>query len=56
MFEVVRVVEQEQRVITGAAEMPVVGRALLVAVGRADAGVHIEDHILRRTAVDPNPG
>ena len=51
MLEVAHVVEQEQRLTAGAAEMPVVGRALLVAVGRADAGVYIEDHIHRRAAV-----
>jgi len=53
------VVEQEQRVIAGAAEVAVVGRAFLVALGRADAGVHVENHIRRRLAVvnpvDPSP-
>jgi DNA-binding transcriptional LysR family regulator len=59
-FQIAHVVEQEQRVIAGAAEVAVVGRAFLVAVGRADAGIHVEDHAFRRFAiinlVDPYPG
>jgi len=35
-LQVAELVEQEQRVITGAAEVTVIGRALLVAVGRAE--------------------
>ena len=46
--------------ITGAAKVTVVGRALLVTVGRADAGIHIENDLDRRPAVvnpvDPKPG
>ena len=59
-FQVTHVVEQEQGVIASTAEVAVVGRTFLVAVGRADAGIHVEDHILRRftvvNSVDPNPG
>lgn len=51
--------EQKQGVVTGATEVAVVGRGFLVAVGRADAGVHIENHHLWRAAVvdpiDPSP-
>ncbi len=58
-LKVAHVIEQEQRVIAGAAEVAVVGRAFLVAIGRADAGVHVEDHHLRRATVmdpfDPSP-
>ena len=40
--------------------MAVVGRALLVAIGRADTGLQVENHLFRRTAVvnpvDPKPG
>jgi len=46
-FKITHVVEQEQRMIAGAAEMAVVGRAFLAAVGRTDAGIHVEDHIPR---------
>ncbi len=35
-LQVAKLVEQEKRVIAGAAEMAVVGRALLFAMGRAD--------------------
>ena len=46
--------------ITGAAKVTIVGRALLVTVGRADAGIHIENDLDRRPAVvnpvDPKPG
>ncbi len=34
--------------------MTVVGGAFLVAVGRTDAGIHVEDHVFRRfTIMDP---
>ncbi len=46
--------------VAGAAEVSVVGCALLVAVCRADAAVHVEDDHLRRATlmhtVDPLPG
>jgi heme A synthase len=36
-FQIAELVEQEKRMVAGAAEVTVVGRALLFAVGRADA-------------------
>ena len=46
--------------IACAAEVSVVGRSLLLAMGRADAAIHIEDDPLRRATVmhtvDPLPG
>src|SRR3954465_2636680 len=48
------------RVIAGAAEVTVVGAALLIPVGRADAGVHVEHDPPHGAAgvnpVDPAPG
>jgi hypothetical protein len=41
-LDIAELVEHEQRVITGAAEMPVVGAALLLAVGGALARIHVE--------------
>src|SRR4051794_14218350 len=38
-FQVAELVEHEQRVIAGAAEVTVIGAALLTPVGRTDAGV-----------------
>jgi hypothetical protein len=59
-LQVAELVEHEERVVAGAAEVAVVGAALLLAVGRALAGVHVEHHDPRRTAamhgVDPAPG
>ena len=52
-------VEQEQRMLTGAAEMTIVSRSLLFAMGRTDVAVHVENDHLRWTAVmntvDPCP-
>ncbi len=46
--------------IAGASEVSVVGRSFLVAVGRADATVHVENDLRRRAmavhTVDPMPG
>ena len=46
--------------VAGAAEVSVVGRSLLLAMGRADAAIHIEDDPRRRATVmhtvDPLPG
>lgn len=46
--------------ITCTAEVAVVGRSLLVAVGRADVAVHVEDDYLRWATVmhtvDPSAG
>src|SRR4051812_47148730 len=59
-LQVAELVKYEQRVIAGAAEVAVVGRAFLSAKGGADAGVHVEHDPLHRTAsmdaVDPAPG
>ena len=44
-------VEQEQRVITGAAEVAVVRGTLLLTVGRADGAIHVEHDELRRIVV-----
>ncbi len=50
-LQVAELVEHEQRVIAGAAEVAVVGRAFLLAMGRADGAVHVEHDQLRRLAV-----
>jgi hypothetical protein len=59
-FEVAELVEQEQGMTAGATEVAVVGRSLMVTVGRADARIHVQNDLLRRTvvvnAVDPKPG
>jgi hypothetical protein len=59
-FQVTELVEDEQRVIAGAAEVAVVGAALLIAVGRAHAGVHVQhDHLdwaAGMHGIDPAPG
>ena len=59
-LQIAELVEDEQRVIASTAEMAVVGCALLPAVGRADAGIHIEHNDLRRptamNTVDPPAG
>ena len=58
-FEMTELVENEQRVITHAAEMPVPGRALLRSVGWTDRAIHIQRDPLGRFAfvntVDPLP-
>ena len=48
-FKIAELVEAEQRMVTGAAEMAVVGGSFLSAMGRADAAVHVEDDRLRRS-------
>jgi hypothetical protein len=59
-FQVAELVEDEQRVIAGAAEMTIVGRPFLLAMGWAHAGVHVEHHRLYGAAgmhgIDPAPG
>jgi hypothetical protein len=47
-LDIAELVEHEQRVVTGAAEMPVVGAAFLLSVSRAFARIHVEHHHLRR--------
>ena len=58
-FQIAELVEHEKRMVARAAEVTVVGRVLLVAMGRADAAVHVEDDGPRRLAVvhpvDPDP-
>jgi hypothetical protein len=59
-LQITVLVEHEQRMVAGAREVPVVGRALLRAVGRAHAAVDIEHQRCSRPscldAVDPVPG
>jgi hypothetical protein len=59
-FEIPELVEHEQRVIAGAAEVAVVSRAFLLAEGGADAGVDVEHDPLHgaatMNAVDPASG
>jgi hypothetical protein len=56
-LKIAELVEHEQRVITGAAEMAVIGTAFLCAVGRALARIHVEHDDTRLTPlvhrVDP---
>ena len=55
--QVAELVEHEQRVVAGSGEVAVAGGAFLIAMGRADAGIHAERNGARRTpavnAVDP---
>ena len=59
-LHIAKLVEHEQRVVAGAAEMSVVGAAFLLAVGRALARIHVEHDGLRRSPlvhpVDPLAG
>ena len=56
-FQVAKLIEHEQRVITHAAEVTVPGRTFLRAMGRADRAIHIQRDPLGRFAfvnpVDP---
>ena len=53
-FEIAKVVEQEQRMVADAAEVPLLSRALLLTIGRADGAIHVE-HDLPWQAVVMNP-
>ena len=53
-FDVAKLVEAEQGVITGAAEMTVIGRALLFPVGLAHGAVHVQDYF-PQSPVFPHP-
>ena len=57
-LQIAELVEHEQRVVTGAAEVTVPDRAFLLAVGRALGTVHVEDDAVGRLAfvhaVDPS--
>src|SRR6478672_13315633 len=59
-LDIAELVEQEQRMIAGAGKMPVVAAALLLAVSRALARIHVEHDVLRRSPpayfVDPLAG
>ena len=59
-FQIAELVEQKQRMVAGAFEVPVVSRPLLVAIGLADRTVHVEDQLLERhpltNLVDPPAG
>ena len=50
-LQVTELVEAEERVIAGAAEVPVVSRSLLIAMGRAHRAIHVEDDDLRLLAI-----
>ena len=57
-FQIAELVEDEQRMVAGAAEVAVVGRVLLIAESRADAGIHVQHDSSHRAAlgntVDPH--
>jgi hypothetical protein len=59
-FEITELVEQEKRMVTGTGIMSVPDAHLLLAMGRADAGIHVEHDAPRRPAamdtVDPSAG
>jgi hypothetical protein len=56
-FQVAELIEQEQRMVAHAFEMPIVCRTLLVAISLAHRAIHIEDQFLQRLSlvdfVDP---
>ena len=58
-FQIAKLVEHEQWMVAAAAEVAVVGGALLIAMGRADATVHVKHdclgRMLRVHKVDPLP-
>jgi len=57
-LKIAKLIEHEQRVVAGEAEMAVVGCTLLLAMGRADRAIHIQHDQLRRLSlmnpVDPD--
>jgi hypothetical protein len=59
-LEIAELVEQEQRVVAGTAEVAVPGRAFLLPERGALRAVHVEDDAVRRPAlvhpVDPRAG
>ena len=55
-FQVAELVEHEQGMIAGTAEMTVVDPAFLITVGRADRTILVEHGELRRAAVMSTPG
>ena len=58
-FQHAELIEQKERVIAVAVEMPVPGSAFLIAMGWADGAVHVQHDILQAIAivepVDPFP-
>jgi hypothetical protein len=50
-FQIAKLVENEQRMITGAVIVTVPDAHLLLAMGRTDARIHVEQDTSRRTAV-----
>gem|GEM_PF-2606171 len=58
-FQHAELVEQKVGVVAGAVEMPVPGRALLIAMGGADRAVHVQHDVLQPVTVmelvDPLP-
>ena len=58
-FQIAELIEHEQRMITGAGEVAVVGGAFLISIGLAHTGVHVEHDAVQRTAavhpVNPSP-
>jgi hypothetical protein len=58
-LQIAELIEHEQRMVAGTGEVAVVGGAFLLAMGRADARIHIEDDGPRRAparnGVDPLP-
>ena len=55
-LQVAELVEDEQRVITGTAEVAIVAAAFLLTVGGADAGIDVEDDCLRAISCPVDPG
>jgi len=47
-FQITELVEHKQRMVAGAGKVAVVGGAYLNAMGRADAGIHVEHDCLER--------
>ena len=50
-FQVAILVEQEQWMLAGTVAVPIVRRALLVAIGLAHRAIHIEDQFLQRLSL-----
>ncbi len=50
-FEHAKLIEQEVRVVAAAVEMPVPGRAFLIAMGGADRAVHVQHDVLQPVAI-----
>ena len=57
VFQIAELVEQKQRMVASAAEVPVVRRAFLLSVGLAERTVHVENQFPKRLVpmdlVDP---